>query len=145
MEALHQLLLKKIDNRIDLEKAWALRKQVFVIEQNCPEELEWEFEEESVHFMAILNDQVVGTARWRKTEKGIKLERFAVDANFRGKGIATALIQAVLADLPNQHGDVYLHAQIQAAGLYRKNGFVELGEHFDEAGIEHVKMVYRPV
>lgn len=145
MEALHQLLLKKIDNRIDLEKAWALRKQVFVIEQDCPEELEWEFEEESVHFMAILNDQVVGTARWRKTEKGIKLERFAVDANFRGKGIATALIQAVLADLPNQNGDVYLHAQIQAAGLYKKNGFVEYGEHFDEAGIEHVKMVYRPV
>ncbi len=145
MEALHQLILKKIDNRIDLEKAWALRKQVFVIEQNCPEELEWEFEEESVHFMALINNQVVGTARWRKTEKGIKLERFAVDANFRGKGIATALILAVLADLPNQNGDVYLHAQIQAAGLYKKNGFVEYGEHFDEAGIEHVKMVYRPV
>lgn len=145
MEALHQLVLKKIDNRIDLEKAWALRKQVFVIEQNCPEELEWEFEEESVHFMALINNQVVGTARWRKTEKGIKLERFAVDASFRGKGIATALIQAVLGDLPNQNGDVYLHAQIQAAGLYKKNGFVEYGEHFDEAGIEHVKMVYRPV
>ena len=32
-----------------------IRKNVFVIEQNCPPELEWEYEEESIHFLVIDN------------------------------------------------------------------------------------------
>lgn len=145
MEDSGAIEIQKITNQADLERAWALRKQVFVVEQACPEELEWEYEEESIHFMALHADEVVGTARWRRTEKGIKLERFAVDNRFRKKGIGSALVKAVLEDLPEQSVEIYLHAQIQAAGLYAANGFIEVGEHFDEAGIEHVKMVYRKV
>ena len=50
------------------------------------EELEWEYEEESVHFMASLHHEPCGTARWRKTDKGYKLERFAVLEKCRGNG-----------------------------------------------------------
>ena len=49
-----------------------IRKNVFVIEQNCPAELEWEYEEESIHFLVIDNKKAVATARHRKTEKGIQ-------------------------------------------------------------------------
>ena len=34
-----------------MKKAHKIRYEVFVIGQNCPEELEWEFEEESTHFL----------------------------------------------------------------------------------------------
>jgi len=122
--------------------AWAIRKEVFVIEQACPEELEWEFEEESIHFIAKYNAEYVGTARYRKTGYGYKLERIAVLKPFRKQGVASALIQAILKELP-QNETKYLHAQTQAKAVYDKNNFTATGPLFDEAGIEHVKMIYQ--
>jgi predicted GNAT family N-acyltransferase len=130
----------KISNQKDLETAWAIRKVVFVIGQNCAEEIEWEYEDESIHFLALYDGVPAGTARWRKTDKGYKLERFAVLEEFRNEGVASALLQTVIADLPEKDKLIYLHAQLTAKGLYAKHGFTEVGDHFWEADIEHVKM-----
>ena len=130
----------KISNQKDLDTAWAIRKVVFVIGQNCAEEIEWEYEDESIHFLALYDGVPAGTARWRKTDKGYKLERFAVLEEFRNEGVASALLQTVIADLPEKDKLIYLHAQLTAKGLYAKHGFTEVGEHFWEADIEHVKM-----
>lgn len=135
------LLVNKIKNKEELEKAFAVRKTVFVEEQNCPPEMEWENEEESVHFLAELNGIPCGACRWRKTDKGYKLERFAVLPEFRGKRIGQAMVAAVLADLPNDAGYIYLNAQHHAQPLYARFGFIAEGEEFEEAGIPHVKMV----
>jgi GNAT superfamily N-acetyltransferase len=85
-----------------MQTAWDIRKVVFVVEQECPEELEWEFEEESTHYLAFLNGKAVGTARWRVTEKGIKLERFAVLKEARGKGVGSSLVKYLLEELLGQ-------------------------------------------
>jgi predicted GNAT family N-acyltransferase len=130
----------KISNQKDLDTAWAIRKVVFVIGQNCAEEIEWEYEDESTHFLALYDGIPAGTARWRKTDKGYKLERFAVLEEFRNEGVASALLQTVIADLPEKDKLIYLHAQLTAKGLYAKHGFTEVGDHFWEADIEHVKM-----
>ena len=130
----------KISNQKDLETAWAIRKVVFVIGQNCAEEIEWEYEDESIHFLALYYGVAAGTARWRKTDNGYKLERFAVLEEFRNKGVASALLKTVIADLPEKDKLIYLHAQLTAKGLYAKHGFTEVGDHFWEADIEHVKM-----
>lgn len=135
--------VKKVSDAEELEKVFAIRKIVFVDEQNCPPELEWEFEDESVHFIALVNDRPAGAARWRKTEKGYKLERFAVLKEFRGYGVGKALVGTLLNDLPADADYIYLHAQVTAAGLYEQFGFVKEGEQFDEAGIQHYKMVRR--
>ncbi len=57
------ITVKKVLEKTELEQVWAIRHEVFVIGQNCPEELEWEYEEESVHFMASLHHEPCGTAR----------------------------------------------------------------------------------
>ncbi len=88
------LLVNKVKNKEELEKVFAVRKTVFVDEQNCPPELEWENEEESTHFLAEINGEPCGACRWRKTEAGYKLERFAVLKAFRGKRIGQALVAA---------------------------------------------------
>lgn len=126
-----------------LDKVFAVRREVFVIEQDCPPELEWEFEEESNHFLALVNSIPAGACRWRKTEKGYKLERFAVLKNFRGKGVGQLLVQTVLKDLPEDASFVYLHAQLSAIGLYEKFAFEKVGPQFEEAGIQHFKMVLK--
>lgn len=133
--------VNKVSAPNDLEKVFAIRREVFVGEQNCPPELEWEHEEESVHFLATVDDEPAGASRWRKTDKGYKLERFAVLSKFRGYGVGQALVKAVLNDLPADANYVYLHAQIQAVGLYDKFNFRKTGPEFEEAGIKHYKMV----
>ncbi|WP_423149392.1 GNAT family N-acetyltransferase [Rubrolithibacter danxiaensis] len=136
-----EIIVRKVSLPADLEKVYAIRTEVFVEEQSCPPELEWEFEDESTHFLATINGSAAGAARWRKTDKGYKLERFAVRKEFRGKGVGIALVKTVLSDLPADASYVYLHAQVQAMNLYEKAGFKAEGELFEEAGILHYKMV----
>ncbi|WP_183564952.1 GNAT family N-acetyltransferase [Mucilaginibacter sp. SP1R1] len=136
-----KLKVEKVTEQADLDKVFAVRREVFVVEQNCPPELEWEFEEESNHFLATVDGESAGACRWRKTDKGYKLERFAVLQKFRGFGIGQALVQAVLNDLPADAEYVYLHAQVQAASLYEKFNFEKTGPEFEEAGIRHYKMI----
>lgn len=133
--------VEKITDPEKLEQVFAIRKIVFVEEQECPPELEWEFEDESIHFMATVGGVPAGAARWRRTEKGYKLERFAVLKEFRNRGVGQELVRAVLADLPSGAEYIYLHAQVQAAGLYSRFGFEKTGPMFEEAGIRHYKMV----
>jgi len=135
------LLVQKALTKEELEKVFAIRKIVFVDEQGCPPELEWENEDVSHHFIALSDHQPCGACRWRKTDNGYKLERFAVLKEFRGKGIGRALIATALDDLPADAEYVYLNSQLDAMSLYAKFGFVAEGEQFEEAGIQHFKMV----
>ncbi len=121
----------------------AIRHTVFVIEQNCPANLEWEFEKESTHFLVLHNQKAVATARHRKTKKGYKLERFAVLNNERGKGYGHAVLKAILDDLKRFKGRIYMHAQSDVIPFYEKLNFVKQGDVFEEAGIMHYKMILK--
>ena len=52
--------VSKVSDPANLEKVFAIRREVFVGEQNCPPELEWEFEDESIHFLATVDDVPAG-------------------------------------------------------------------------------------
>ena len=123
-----------------MQIAHQIRHEVFVIGQNCPEELEWEFEEESTHFLVLDNGESVATARHRKTDKGYKLERFAVLESEREKGYGKIVLKAILDDLSDFKGLMYMHAQKKVLPFYEKLGFKKEGEEFEEAGIMHFKM-----
>ena len=138
--------VKLISSDEELEQAYRIREEVFVVEQQVPKNLEYdEFESECRHFIALSDGFPCATARWRFTKKGIKLERFAVLQAFRSKGIGSELVKNVLEDIaniPETKGKlIYLHAQVSAVPLYLKFGFGKEGEPFEEAGIEHYVMV----
>lgn len=137
------LQVNKIRTQEELERAFAIRKKVFVEEQGCPADLEYENEDVSTHFLALMDNMPCGACRWRKTEKGYKLERFAVLKEFRGKRVGQALLAAALDDIPDHADLIYLHSQLDATSLYAKFGFAVEGEQFEEAGIRHFKMVKR--
>ncbi len=126
-----------------MEKAFEIRRVVFVIEQNCPPELEYENEEICQHYLAYFNGTPAATARFRETANGIKLERFAVLEEYRRKGIALALVNRLLNDVKPFNKKIYLHAQLEAMPLYAKAGFKPTGPQFEEAGIQHFKMVLK--
>ncbi|WP_209331555.1 GNAT family N-acetyltransferase [Lunatimonas salinarum] len=141
--------VNKVNNPDELEVLFRIREEVFVIEQHvAPEEEYDEYEERSTHFLAKYDDVPVATARWRFTDKGVKLERFAVLKLYRSRGVGQALLKAVLGDIdqnPAAEGRIrYLHAQITAMGLYEKFGFEKVGDKFEECSILHYKMKLDP-
>jgi predicted GNAT family N-acyltransferase len=134
------------------DPAWpiikAIRHEVFVQEQKVDEREEYdEFEETSQHYLALADGRAAGTARWRKTDKGFKLERFAVLENFRGVGVGAGILKTVLEDViplaMSEGRDIYLHAQVQALPFYARSGFEPYGEEFIEADIRHRAMKYK--
>ena len=135
----------KAETEPDKKKAFAIREEVFVIEQKVPAHDEFdEFETESHHFVALdEQNEPIGSARWRFTAKGIKLERFTVKKSLRGKGLGSEIVQAVLEDISKHAGAgtfLYMHSQLDAVPLYAKFGFQQKGDQFDECGIMHYLM-----
>lgn len=135
-----------IDAPEALRAAFAIRHRVFVEEQGVPAELERDAHDAtSRHALALLDGVPCGTARWRLTPHGVKLERFAVLPEARGQGVGRALVRALLDDTARHPAAAgrprYLHAQQSAVGLYERAGFRREGDRFLEAGLVHYKMV----
>lgn len=126
-----------------LKIALSIRNEVFVKEQGVPPSIEYDnYDITSNHFLIMIEGYFAATSRWRKTENGIKLERFAVLKKFRGEKLGLTLLNEVLFDVSVFEEEIYLHAQYNVIDFYKKFGFIEFGEEFFEAGIEHIKMVY---
>lgn len=120
-------------------KAFAIRHKVFIEEQNVDSDLEREHDQEAHHYLLILGGKALATARWRETEKGIKLERFAVLPEFRNRGFGMIILREVMNDVVPLGKTIYLHSQLRAVPFYERNGFVN-GTSFYEADIEHYFM-----
>jgi predicted GNAT family N-acyltransferase len=127
------------------EGAAAVRSEVFLQEQQIPVEMEWdEADQTCLHALAINRlGMPLATGRLLQHAPGVaRIGRMAVRAQLRGSRVGAAVLDA-LVNAARQRGDheVLLHAQMSAAGFYRRAGFVERGAPFEEAGIGHVEMV----
>lgn len=131
--------IEKVEDQNLIETAFSIRRQVFVEEQNVSQERESMDDEEAIHYLATVNGLPAGAARYRKMEKGAKIERIAVLNTFRGQRIGEAILQKILEDLKDEK-KIYLYAQVNATQFYIKNGFRQTENYFLDAGIEHVEM-----
>ena len=135
-----QLNIVKTNNEKNL--ALNIRREVFIKGLNIPEHLEIDSNEESSKYiLAKVDGKSVGTARWRKTDEGMKLERFAVLNDYRSIGIGTMMTKFILNQLKNSKL-IYLNAQESAIPFYQKIGFKPIGPRFREVNIEHQKMIF---
>lgn len=122
----------------------SIRYQVFHLEQGIPLELDWDGQDEmATHLLASWDQQAVGTARLRSlSEHDVKIERVAVLATYRQRGIGQQMLQVALAWLRQQNiRSVIVHAQQPSQRFYERLGFAPVGETLIEAGILHIKMV----
>ena len=132
-----------IDSPADMERAWAIRRRVFIEEQNVPEEIEMDDDDShALHALAILDGVAIGCGRMLEHDSAeVKIGRMAVLQEFRKTGVGAQILR-FLVDLARERGcrKAILHAQVAAEGFYRKEGFNRVGGVFDEAGIAHRKM-----
>jgi predicted GNAT family N-acyltransferase len=123
------------------DKLAAVRRAVFVIEQNVPEELEWDQDDErAYHVLATAAEDgaPIGTGRLKLD---CHIGRMAVVQQWRRRGVGSAILRT-LVELAAKEGCamVRLHAQTHAMSFYEVHGFTAYGPQFDEAGIAHRKM-----
>lgn len=122
------------------QEATPIRHAVFVQEQGVPVDIELdEWDPLSLHAIARDGDgRAIGTGRLLPDGH---IGRMAVLRTARGSGAGTAILLALMdAARERGHREVVLNAQTHAASFYRRLGFVEEGDVFDDAGIPHIAM-----
>jgi predicted GNAT family N-acyltransferase len=127
-----------------LDRALAIRRAVFVVEQGVSEGQEFDGRDaEAEHLLALLDGEPVGTMRLRLFDHAriAKIERVAVLPDSRGRRVGQALMRAALerAIALDAH-EARLHAQTYVTVFYQALGFVASGSEFEEDGIPHVAM-----
>ncbi|MEV7954959.1 GNAT family N-acetyltransferase [Streptomyces sp. NPDC087532] len=141
-----------IDER-DRAACFQVRKDVFVGEQNVPEEIEYDaYDADAVHVIAVAADgSALGTGRLLHGPAAVartgtdlavgSLGRLAVIKRARGLGVGVALVRAI-EDAARELGlaAVDLHAQTHALGFYERLGYAAYGPEFPDAGIPHRAM-----
>lgn len=120
-----------------------LRTRVFIEEQKIDKRIEIDENEDRAYYVVVYSEgKPVSTGRYRETEKGIKMERFATLPEYRGKGMGRIVVNEILKEILPLEKTIYLHSQESAVDFYLKNGFILIGDPFLEAGIRHYKMIY---
>lgn len=116
-----------------------IRKQVFIIEQNIPEEEEWDDQDMiSDHFVVYDQDQPIATARLLQNNS---VGRVAVLKAYRGQGIGRMIMLEIIQQAHQQDRKfLQLSSQVHAISFYEKLGFSIQGDAYDECGIPHIKM-----
>ncbi len=120
-----------------------IRRRVFIDEQGVPEAEELDGRDGACrHWIALLGGRPVATARVLAEGGAAKIQRVAVLAEARGRGIGAALMRAVLAELGADPaaGEIRLDSQTSALPFYERLGFVAEGPEFLDAGIPHRRM-----
>ena len=125
-----------------MQSVYALRREVFVVEQNVPPELEIdEYDDVATHLIASSEGSVVGTLRIVREGSVATIGRMAVARTLRHAGIGTRLMTCAARTVSGWGADMLvLNAQLTAYGFYRRLGYVEEGDVFDDANIPHIQM-----
>ncbi|MBR0295173.1 MAG: GNAT family N-acetyltransferase [Bacilli bacterium] len=141
------LYLKPIVTPYQMSEAINIRYRVFCLEQGIDYSLEVNLEEEKLakHFLICYKENVIGTIRYLITDDGIKLQRFAIKKEYRGKGYGKEVFKFITEMLAAKYNPVtlFFHAQSYLIPLYESLGYVCEGEPFEEAGRSHILMKKR--
>ncbi|PKG25573.1 GNAT family N-acetyltransferase [Niallia nealsonii] len=126
----------------ELEDAFAIRRTVFVDEQQVPLEEEMDqFEKDSTHFVLYNNQKPVGAGRYRLVDNYGKVERICILKENRKDGAGKILMNSI-EEYAYEHKApaLKLNAQTQAIPFYEKLGYKIVSEEFLDAGIPHKTM-----
>ncbi len=132
----------------DLTAIVEIRRRVFCEEQGIVDGRVTDADDRSsLHAMAVVPEGVIGAGRLTPPGRGraeAQIAWVATLPGYRGHGVGTAVMQALLAaaDAAN-YSVVVLSAQVHALHFYERLGFVPYGNRFQVRGIEHQMMARR--
>jgi predicted GNAT family N-acyltransferase len=128
----------------DRDAAYALRRDVFEVEQGVPRPLDRDPHDFNADHVVAFNGEgrCVGTGRVvRMDSRTCQVGRMATAASHRRHGVGAAVL-AMLERMATLRGvsELTVHAQLPAESFYRNRGFVTEGGVFEDQGVPHVLM-----
>jgi len=129
----------------DLMRVAAIRNSVYIGEQECPYEEEYDGNDLSAtHLLAYIGDEPVGCMRLRFFADFAKFERVAVRKEYRKSRAAIQLIHAGLKYCQKKgYARVLGHAQSRLVSFWTRFGFrpMENRKHFVFSDYDYIEMV----
>ena len=121
------------------EEIKRIRNTVFTGEENIDEHADFDGQDtNAIHVLAQMDGKYVGTGRMLMDGH---IGRLAVLKSVRGRGLGKKLMDALIDQAKKKNiNRVYLGAQKHAVGFYKKIGFSEYGDSYEEVGITHIHM-----
>lgn len=136
-------MIKIVENDIEKQDAFSIRKTVFVEEQGVPLDAEIdEYEDISKHIILYHDSEPAGVGRYRTYNNGYaKVERVAVLKPYRKYGYGKKVMNFInLKAKEDGYLGTVLNGQSHAKGFYEKLGYVAEGAEFLEENIPHYHM-----
>jgi len=129
-----------------------LRSEIFVVEQACVFQDIDGADDQALHLLGTEAGDAAGLVAYaRLFPAGVKfaeasIGRVAVCSRARGTGLGHVLVQQAVAAVGNIWGPqpIRIGAQAHLKDYYARHGFVDMGLPYDEDGIAHIEMLWRP-
>lgn len=140
--------IKKFEELTNQEiyKIYALRSDVFIVDQNRIYRDQDEHDLNAVHIFKVENDQIVAYARVFLEEDGktVTFGRVVTSDAVRGTGIGKELMNQIMSVIKDQFAGnkIEIEAQAQVQGFYEKFDFKAVGDIFIHASTPHITMVH---
>ncbi len=137
------LTIKIVESEEERLKAMLVRAIVYMHEQQCPFNEEFDLNDHSAtQVIGLADGEPVLTARIRYFNGFAKIERLAIRPEYRGRGYAHKLLAFVLK-ICRQKGfsRFYLHAQERLQPFYEGYGFCAVGGEFGFSDHGYVEML----
>lgn len=127
-----------------LQSIWALRQQVFIIEQQSIYADIDGLDPQAWHLLLEQQGQLLGYARLLGDAACdcYRLQRIVLAKEVRGQGLGNRLMAQMIAKAQalNEHRLLRLSAQVHLQSFYRNLGFQPQGSEYDDGGIMHIDM-----
>lgn len=132
--------IAKAEDETTRAACFAVRRAVFIDEQNIPEAEEWdETDKTCTHFLAEDESGPMGCARLIAQGDTAKIGRVAVMPQARGTGLGRAIMEHVMTSARAAgFTHALLEAQLYVIPFYEGLGFIAEGPEYDDgSGILH--------
>lgn len=137
----------------DISALYALQKLAFKSEaamigsrgvpalQESPEEFQQDFSNWTTFKLADETERLIGAIRFRKTEGGLEVGRLMIHPDWRRKGLAKRLLQAVDELYPHESKVLYTCTKSWLnIRLYKKMGYLPFRKVHESSGLDLVWM-----
>jgi predicted GNAT family N-acyltransferase len=126
----------------DTSDPFLVRDEVFVEEQNCPRDKEYDgFDPQALHLIIYVEEEPAVTGRIWYEDDCFRIGRLGVRKQYRGQKLGDLALRLLLFKTFSMGANkVEIHTQSYLAKFYEKFGFKAQGEQFIESDIPHIAM-----
>jgi len=134
---------------VEMQAMFALRQDVFIIEQDCIYQDIDGKDDKAIHLLGWMGDKLVATLRvfesYPEYQNKVSIGRICSARIVRGSGIGRELVAKSLEFIDEnfQNKPIQIGAQFYLKKFYEDFGFKQVSDIYDDDGIDHILMLRR--